>query len=348
MSNLDKYYEAYNFPSLDKFYNLLKKDGVSINKSDVKLFLDSLESEQLMKQQVFDKSSLGAITAMGVNKEWQIDLFFLPKYWRQNKGFKIMFAAIDIFSRKAWIVPMKTKEIDDCTKALQSIFTKYKVKPSTISSDNDSSFLGGQFQTLLNKNNIYHITNIKNDHYSLGIVDRFARTIKTIMSKRFLYAKNNVWYNIIDKIVDTYNNTPNRGILDFTPNNVCDNNYVKSIITTLNSYKNKKNNLVSDVNIYDKVRIRISKLFQKGTEPVFGDEVYTVIKVSGKSITLNDNTIHKRNNLLLVPKDTVSSKTNVIKEATKVNKQERLLKKEGLEKKNIISNEPRYNLRKRN
>ena len=80
MSNLEKYYEAYNFPSLDKFYTLIKKDGVSINKSDVKLFLDSLESEQLMKQQVFDKNSLGAITAMGVNREWQIDLFFVFVY----------------------------------------------------------------------------------------------------------------------------------------------------------------------------------------------------------------------------------------------------------------------------
>ena len=347
MSDLEKYYELYNFPSLDKFYNSLKKDGISINKSDIKLFLESLETEQLMKQQVFNKNDLGHITAMGVHEQWQIDLFFLPKYKSQNKGFIIMFAAIDIFSRKAFIVPIKSKEMDACTLALETIFTKYKVHPHAISSDNDTSFLGGQFKALLDKYNILQMTNIKNDHNSLGVIDRFARTIKTILSKKFLYSKNNVWYNIIDKIVDTYNNTSHKGILNFTPNDVCDNNYVKSIITTMNSYKNKKNNLVSDVKIDDKVRIRITKLFQKGSEPVFGDKVYTVIKVNGKSITLNDNTVHKRNNLLVIPKSTISNNdANVIKQATKKSQSERKFNKEGLDKKNIIV-EPRYNLRKR-
>ena len=94
---------------------------------------------------------------------------------------------------------------------------------------------------------------------------------------------------------------------------------------------------MSDIDINDKVRILIKKQFQKGTGSRYSDEVYTVKKVNGKSITLNNDEVYKRTSLLIVPKSTISDEKNVIVKINKQNKEERFLKSEGVEVSNIIS-----------
>jgi len=77
--------------------------------------------------------------------------------------------------------------------------------------------------------------------------------------------------------------------------------------------------------------------FQKGTEARYSDDVYTVKKVNGKSITLNNDEVYKRTSLLIVPKSTISDEKNVIVKINKQNKEERFLKSEGVEVSNILS-----------
>ncbi len=60
---------------------------------------------------------------------------------------------------------------------------------------------------------------------------------------------------------------------------------------------------------------------------LINDDVYTVKKVNGKSITLNNDEVYKRTSLLIVPKSTTSDEKNVIVKTNKQNKEERFLKK---------------------
>jgi hypothetical protein len=69
--------------------------------------------------------------------------------------------------------------------------------------------------------------------------------------------------------------------------------------------KKLKNNTLSDIDINNKVRILIKKQFKKGTESRYSDEVYTVKKINGKSITLNNDEVYKRTSLSIVPKSNV-------------------------------------------
>ena len=57
------------------------------------------------------------------------------------------------------------------------------------------------------------------------------------------------------------------------------------------------------------------KIFSKGTEPKWSDEVFIVKAVRGNKVELNDDTINLRNNLLHVPDGTESTETNVIQKA---------------------------------
>lgn len=330
------YYEAYGYPSTDKLYKIMKAEGSSVKKSEIKEFLSKQEEKQILNQQTFKKADQGHIVAFGVNDEWQMDTFFLPRYWKENHGYKYILAVVDIFSRKGYCVAMKNKDSVDVIDAFLKIIKKAGDVPNVISTDNDTAYTGEDFQRVCKKFNIIHQTNIKNDHNALGIIDRFARTTKTIFNTMFLRNKNNNWVDKLDKNIDIYNNSPHRGILDFTPNEVIKDNDVKGIIAEYNAMKNMKNNTISDIKVGDKVRIHIKGMFDKGTDPIYSDEVYTVKEVRGKKITLDNGIVKKRSSLLIVPHDTKSSEKNVIKAAKKERKKEVTLKKEGVEEGNIV------------
>ena len=48
-NEIEKYYEDFNFPSADKLYKLMKKDGYDINKKDIISYLSKKEEIQQFK-----------------------------------------------------------------------------------------------------------------------------------------------------------------------------------------------------------------------------------------------------------------------------------------------------------
>ena len=57
---------------------------------------------------------------------------------------------------------------------------------------------------------------------------------------------------------------------------------------------------------------RVSESNSKGTDPRWSDKVFTVASVKGQTISLDDGSKYKRENLLKVPADTQSTETNMI------------------------------------
>ena len=199
-------------------------------------------------------------------------------------------------------------------------------------SDSDSAFLGGKdqgetrdFQKVLDDNGCIHDTVPIGDHNALAVVDRWAHTLKPILTKVFLENGNTNWINELDTIVDNYNNTPHQTLDDHTPNEALKDEAVRLEVLHINMDKSKKNAyLTYDISVGDHVRVSIANYFKKGSEPRWSDEVYTVEGVKGMNITLNDDKVYKRDKLLQIPKDTIkvtdiseSVKPNVIKQATK-------------------------------
>ncbi len=52
----------------------------------------------------------------------QLDIFVLKKYEYYNKGYGDILCIIDIFSRKVWAYPLKTKGLIDTTPAIKKFF----------------------------------------------------------------------------------------------------------------------------------------------------------------------------------------------------------------------------------
>ena len=121
-------------------------------------------------------------------------------------------------------------------------------------------------------NDIHHDVIIAgNDHNILGIIDRFALTLKNIFSKIFIRNNRLNWIEHLYTVVKQYNNTSHSALDRLTPNEATLPLYHETI-ALLNNAKKSNKPIKSDFLPGDPVRKRIKKTFRKGTEPKFSDK----------------------------------------------------------------------------
>ena len=128
----------------------------------------------------------------------------LSKY---NKGIKYLLCAIDLFSKYAWVVPIKDKKGTSIVNAFQKIISEGR-KPNKIWVDQGSEFYNNSFKDFLKINNI-EMYSIYNEGKSV-VAERFVRTLKNQIFKHMTAVSKNVYFDVLENIVDKYNNTVHR------------------------------------------------------------------------------------------------------------------------------------------
>ena len=342
-------YKKYNRPGAQKLLQLARAEGIQATPKQIKEFLENRTEEQQLKETKNNKKSHGYIVSYNPFNRLQLDIFVLKKYESSNKGYGYILCIIDIFSRKVWCYPMKSKSLSDTTPAIKTFFStsglhEFNSKALVIiMSDSDSAFKGENreeeqnFQKVLSSNNAVLEPVKLNDHQALGVIDVFAKNLKRILSKEFLENKNTKWIDILPDIIERYNNTPHSSLDDITPNQAISDPKKRQHIMHLNILKARDNGFVTDLKPGDKVRIDDTALFKKGSESRWSDEIHVVKEASGKTVTLTDGTTHKRSKILMVPHNTpIATEKNVIKVATKQHKDKLYFKREDLDTANII------------
>ena len=85
---------------------------------------------------------------------WVVDLADMQSLSKFNKGFKYLLCAIDLFSKYAWVIPIKDKKGASIVNAFKKIISKGQRKPNKIWVDQGSEFYNQSFKDFLNINNI--------------------------------------------------------------------------------------------------------------------------------------------------------------------------------------------------
>ena len=93
-----------------------------------------------------------------------------------NKGFKFFLCAFDIYSKYAWVVPLKDKKGVSIVNAFQSILNKSNRKPNKIWVDKGCEFCNRSMKSWLEKNDI-EMYSTHNEGKSV-VAEIFIRTIK--------------------------------------------------------------------------------------------------------------------------------------------------------------------------
>ena len=115
-----------------------------------------------------------------------------------NKRFRFLLYVIDIFSKYAWVIPLKCKKGVTITHAFQKILDKCNRKPNKIWVDKGSEFYNRSVKSWLEKNDIEMYSTHNGGKSVVG--ERFIRTLKTSISK-------NVYTDKLGDMVNKYNNT---------------------------------------------------------------------------------------------------------------------------------------------
>ncbi|CAB4022698.1 uncharacterized transposon-derived, partial [Paramuricea clavata] len=89
----------------------------------------------------------------GIDEEWQMDLADMQSLKQYNDGYRYLLVCIDVFSKYAWLVPIKSKTGPAIVEAFKVILSSGR-KPQKIMTDQGTEFFNKPFQTLLNGENI--------------------------------------------------------------------------------------------------------------------------------------------------------------------------------------------------
>ena len=213
-----------------------------------------------------------------IDEIFAADLVEMQKFSKINKGYRYLLTCIDIFSKYAFAIPLKDKKGITIKNALKKIFNKRK--PKFLWTDNGKEFDNNQVNDLLEKNNI-KLYSTNNSEIKSSVIERFNRTFKNMMYKKFTENNNTIFYNIIDKLVNEYNNKCHRTI-KMTPveaSKKINENKIKQI------YNFEKTNKIAKFEIGDHVRISLNKnIFEKSYETNWTEEIFVIYDIKYSNV----------------------------------------------------------------
>ena len=194
------------FTSLTQLWKKVKEDKKQIKRSDLKKWLEEQYTYSLHKPYKKPREYRKIIT-MGIDDQWQADLVEMRAY--SNEGYNYLLCVIDCFSKFAWCKPLKTKSGDETAEAFKKIFEEGR-SCKYLQFDEGKEFYNKKVKALLEEKNIKYFSTHAGQ--KAAIVERFNRTLKTRMWKYFTANETRKWIDIIQNLVDDYNNTFHRTI----------------------------------------------------------------------------------------------------------------------------------------
>ena len=202
---------------------------------------------------------------------WGVYLADMQSLSRKNKGIKYLLCVIDFYSKYAFVIPLKDKKGISILNAFDKIIKKYNRKPNKTWVDQGGEFYNNIFKKWFSDNDI-----IMYSTYNEGksvVAERFIRTLKSKLYKHMTAIVKNVYYDVLDNVVNKYNNTKHSTI-KMKPIDVRDNNNIRVYIDEPNEKRSR-------FKVGGRVRIsEFKNIFAKGYTPNWSKEIFIVDKIN--------------------------------------------------------------------
>ena len=259
----------------DQLYKDLTQPGALTNKLLRYLRKNKIHSLHRPKRRTFPRRKI--VTRYPGNI-LQSDLIDMQKYSSKNSGYNFILVVIDCFTKKLWVKPLKSKRGDETAQALRSIFLSMRYQIQSLIFDEGLEYVNKYVENLLDEYNIhsYHIrTRLK-----ASSAERVNKTIKEKIWKYFTQTGKERWIDVIDDIVDNYNNTYHTTI-KMKPNQVTWENR-KKVFKTMFPHINDR--ITCRLKIGDKVRVALRKdIFEKGYTQNWSKDIFAISRVFQKN-----------------------------------------------------------------
>ena len=168
-------YDGYQRGLASMVYKFFDKKSMG---SGIARDSSSILADELHKP-VIKKFSKRKVYSHIKDNKWGVDLADMQSLSRKIKGIKHLLCVKDLFSKYAFVVPLKDKKGISIVNAFVKIIKQSKRKPNKIWVDQGNEFCNNNFKKWLSDNNI-----IMYSTYNEGksvVAERFLRTLKKIV-----------------------------------------------------------------------------------------------------------------------------------------------------------------------
>jgi hypothetical protein len=135
-------WEESNRPGADKFVQAAKRKGIALTRKEAMHLISDEPVHQMYKP---SPVSIGAVAARGMDTNWQMDIASLVQLpANENDDYRYILLAVNIFDRKCFAEPLKTKTPTETAEALEKMLGRTH-KPEIISTDDGGRVPGCVF-----------------------------------------------------------------------------------------------------------------------------------------------------------------------------------------------------------
>lgn len=213
MSDLEEifYNTKTGYGSLSDLWKKAKHLGY--NYDEVKVWFNNQPINQIYKKKTKVKRHQHIISPYLTAGALQADLMVLKKYAHKNNGYKYLLNVIDIYTRYAWCIPLKSKKADQVAPHLEMIIKKiqkrWKPKKIIFTFDKGTEFEGEVLDMFEKYGVEKHVNDPHslNSHNTMGIVERLNKTIGNKIKKIMAHKQSLTYIDEIGNIISNYNRT---------------------------------------------------------------------------------------------------------------------------------------------
>ena len=146
-----------------------------------------------------------------IDQQWQADLADMQKLKDKNDGYNYLLTCIDVLSKFAWIIPVKSKDAKHMLAAMRALLRRARPrKPQRLQTDKGKEFFNRDVSAFLKQQDIHHFASQSDQ--KAAVVERFNRTIKEMIWKYFTANKTERYIDVLQNFVDAYNRRHHRAI----------------------------------------------------------------------------------------------------------------------------------------
>lgn len=199
---------AFSAPgAVAKFYNISKKRARKI--------LESIDSYVLHREYKRPRK-FNPYFIYEPRDLVQGDLIEIRTISAENDGTNYLLLLIDIFTRKIWVFPLKDKQAATMKTAIDTWLQSLRVKPKVLSTDGGREFWNNQVKTLLQRHGVELQLAVGTS--KAAYAERANKTLQILIYKYLTDRESTRYIDVLNKLVDSYNNRGHRSLEYYTPN----------------------------------------------------------------------------------------------------------------------------------